>query len=115
MTKQAALAGKHVHCEKPFCRSTGEGQEAIAEAVVAGELDAGIAHLGHSARELRNMLADNGLACCGTHLSLDALLGDNLAQAGFDGVLCVELDNPRICGYKSAAISRQYLHDELGL
>lgn len=38
-----------------------------------------------------------------------------LKQAGFQGVLCVELDNPRICGYKSAAISRQYLHDELGL
>ena len=25
MTMQAAAAGKHVHCEKPFCRSTGEG------------------------------------------------------------------------------------------
>ena len=38
-----------------------------------------------------------------------------LDQAGFDGVLCVELDRPRICGYKSAEISRQYLRDELGL
>jgi len=38
-----------------------------------------------------------------------------LDRAGFDGVLCVELDRPRICGYKSAAISRQYLHDELGI
>jgi inosose dehydratase len=38
-----------------------------------------------------------------------------LERAGFDGVLCVELDRPRICGYKSAAISRQYMHDELGL
>lgn len=38
-----------------------------------------------------------------------------LRQAGFDGVLCVELDNPRVCGYKSAAISRQYLREELGL
>lgn len=36
---------------------------------------------GHSARELRKMLDDDGLVCCGTHLSLDALLGDNLAQA----------------------------------
>ncbi|MYC95518.1 MAG: hypothetical protein F4X14_11155 [Caldilineaceae bacterium SB0661_bin_32] len=25
MTRQAALAGKHVHCEKPFCRSVAEG------------------------------------------------------------------------------------------
>lgn len=38
-----------------------------------------------------------------------------LRRAGFDGVLCVELDNPRVCGYKSAAISRGYLKDELGV
>jgi len=38
-----------------------------------------------------------------------------LRKAGFDGILCVELDSPRICGYKSAAISRQYLRDELGI
>src|SRR5512146_2102179 len=28
MTRQAALAGKHVHCEKPFCRNLAEGQAA---------------------------------------------------------------------------------------
>jgi len=38
-----------------------------------------------------------------------------LKRAGFDGVLCVELDRPRICGYKSALISRQYLREELGI
>jgi inosose dehydratase len=38
-----------------------------------------------------------------------------LEDAGFDGVLCVDLDAPRVCGYKSAAISRQYMRDELGL
>jgi inosose dehydratase len=38
-----------------------------------------------------------------------------LQKVGFDGVLCVELDRPRVSMYKSAAISRQYLHDELGL
>ena len=27
MAMQAVKAGKHVHCEKPFCRSTGEGLE----------------------------------------------------------------------------------------
>ncbi len=32
----------------------------------------------HSAKDLRKMLDDNGLVCCGTHISLDALLGDNL-------------------------------------
>jgi inosose dehydratase len=40
---------------------------------------------------------------------------DVLKDAGFDGVLCVELDRPRVCGYKSAAISRQYMREELGL
>jgi inosose dehydratase len=38
-----------------------------------------------------------------------------LEQAGFDGYLTVELDMPRVCGYKSAAISRLYLQEELGL
>jgi inosose dehydratase len=38
-----------------------------------------------------------------------------LKDAGFSGVLCVELDRPRICGYKSAALSRAYIREELGL
>ena len=38
-----------------------------------------------------------------------------LETAGFDGVLCVEMDRPRVCGYKSAEISRQYLREEFGL
>jgi len=40
---------------------------------------------------------------------------DILSGAGFEGVLCVEMDRPRVCGYKSAAISRQYLLEEFGL
>jgi predicted dehydrogenase len=32
MTQQAAAAGKHVHCEKPFCRSVDEGMAACAAA-----------------------------------------------------------------------------------
>ncbi|MFA6110442.1 MAG: Gfo/Idh/MocA family oxidoreductase, partial [Candidatus Latescibacterota bacterium] len=32
MTRQAAEAGKHVHCEKPFCRSMAEGMAAVAAA-----------------------------------------------------------------------------------
>jgi predicted dehydrogenase len=32
MTVQAARAGKHVHCEKPFCRSVAEGMAAVAAA-----------------------------------------------------------------------------------
>ena len=35
-TLQALHAGKHVHCEKPFCRSTGEGLEASRVARKAG-------------------------------------------------------------------------------
>lgn len=31
MALQAARAGKHIHCEKPFCRNVGEGQEVCAE------------------------------------------------------------------------------------
>lgn len=33
-----------------------------------------------SAEELRKMLNDNGLKCCGTHTGIDTLLGDNLAK-----------------------------------
>jgi len=42
-------------------------------------------------------------------------VAEELNQAGYDGVLCVELDAPRVSGYKSAAISYGYLKDELGL
>jgi len=33
-----------------------------------------------TAEQLRKMLDDNGLVCCGTHTQLDTLLGDNLAK-----------------------------------
>jgi predicted dehydrogenase len=36
MARQAALAGKHVHCEKPFCRSGAEGQQAIHAVLQSG-------------------------------------------------------------------------------
>lgn len=36
--------------------------------------------MGWSAQEIRAMYDDNGLTCCGIHLSTDALLGDNLAR-----------------------------------
>ncbi len=38
-----------------------------------------------------------------------------LQNGGYDGVLCVELDKRPVCNYKSAMISRRYLHDALGL
>ena len=36
MTRQAAQAGKHIHCEKPFCRSVAEGMEAVQAVNGAG-------------------------------------------------------------------------------
>ena len=52
---------------------------------------AGVAKLGYqgvefagyydrTAQELRKMLDDNGLKCCGTHIGIETLLGDNLPK-----------------------------------
>ena len=38
-----------------------------------------------------------------------------LKNGGYDGVLCVELDKQPVCNYRSAQISREYLHNALGL
>jgi len=38
-----------------------------------------------------------------------------IRKGGYDGVLCVELDRPHVCNYKSALVSRQYIHNALGL
>ena len=38
-----------------------------------------------------------------------------LKKHGYDGVLCVELDNPPVCNYKAAIDSRRYIHNVLGL
>ncbi len=37
-------------------------------------------YYGYDASTLRRMLDENGLECCGTHIGLDALLGDNLPR-----------------------------------
>jgi sugar phosphate isomerase/epimerase len=37
-------------------------------------------YYGYSAQNLRRLLDNNGLKCCGTHTSLASLLGDQLAQ-----------------------------------
>lgn len=43
---------------------------------------------GRPAKELRRLLDDNGLACCGIHMSTVALLGDNFARTvEFNGEL----------------------------
>ena len=38
-----------------------------------------------------------------------------LQKIGYDGVLCVELDNPKISNYHAAEVSRTYLRDVLDL
>lgn len=48
-------------------------------------------YYGRTARELRGLLERNGLKCCGTHIGLDTLLGDEL-QKTVDFNL--ELGNP---------------------
>jgi len=37
-------------------------------------------YYGRSAKDLRKLLDDVGLKCCGTHIQIDTLLGDNLAK-----------------------------------
>ena len=39
---------------------------------------------------------------------------NELKNAGYDGILCVELDYQPVCNYRSAQISREYLHNVLG-
>jgi sugar phosphate isomerase/epimerase len=36
--------------------------------------------MGHNCRDLRRMYDENGLTCCGIHLTTDALLGENLPR-----------------------------------
>ena len=38
-------------------------------------------YYGRSAAELRKLLDDNGLKCCGTHTGLNTILGDELLVA----------------------------------
>lgn len=51
---------------------------AVAKAGYVGIEFAG--YYGRKADELRKMLDDNGLKCCGTHTGMGTLLGDNLAK-----------------------------------
>lgn len=40
---------------------------------------------------------------------------DTLVKHGYDGVICVELDRPRVCNYDSAKVSREYLRRVIGI
>lgn len=52
--------------------------EAVAKIGYQGVEFAG--YYDYSAKDLRKLLDDNGLKCCGTHAQFDTLLGDNLPQ-----------------------------------
>jgi sugar phosphate isomerase/epimerase len=53
------------------------GYEAVEPWGYGGET---VEWMGRSAKDLRKLLDDNGLRCCGIHLSTGALLGDNLGR-----------------------------------
>lgn len=38
-----------------------------------------------------------------------------LQRHGYDGVICVETDNPKVCSYQSAQYSREYIRAVLGM
>lgn len=52
--------------------------EAVAKIGYQGVEFAG--YYDYSAKDLRKLLDDNGLKCCGTHAQFDTLLGDNLPK-----------------------------------
>ena len=52
--------------------------EAVAKMGYKGVEFAG--YYEHTAKQLRKLLDDNGLKCCGTHTSMDTLLGDELER-----------------------------------
>ena len=52
--------------------------EAVAKMGYKGVEFAG--YYNYTARQLRKMLDDNGLKCCGTHTGMDTLLGDELPK-----------------------------------
>ena len=61
-------------CKKDFAGTVA----AVADMGYDGVEFAG--YYDYSAKNLRKLLDDNGLKCCGTHIQLDTLMGDNLAS-----------------------------------
>ncbi len=73
--------------------------------------------LGWSARDIRRMLDDNGLKCCGIHLQTDALIGDNLKRTVElnltlgNSFLIVAADKPRMSSVAGIAELKRILED----
>jgi sugar phosphate isomerase/epimerase len=80
-SKQAGIpVGVQLWCVRKECREDLPGTCAhIAEMGYTGVEFAG--YYGYSAAELRKILVDNGLSCCGTHIKIDTLLGDELQKS----------------------------------
>ncbi|MDW8106469.1 MAG: sugar phosphate isomerase/epimerase [Armatimonadota bacterium] len=75
----AVKVGVQLYSVREDCQRDLPGTlQAIAQMGYKGVEFAG--YYGYDAATLRKMLDDNGLECCGTHISLDALLGDNLER-----------------------------------
>ncbi len=71
--------GVQLYSVRQLCQKDLPGTLAgLAKAGYQGVEFAG--YYGRSAAELRKLLDDNGLQCCGTHTALDTLLGDQLAR-----------------------------------
>ncbi len=61
MARKALEAGSHVHCEKPFCRSVGEGQELVEMARTRGlQLLVGETYVFISAHQRARQLIEEG-------------------------------------------------------
>jgi len=77
--KQKVSIGVQLYSVREDCKRDLPGTiAAIAKMGYVGVEFAG--YYDRRAAELRKMLDDNGLVCCGTHTALDTLLGDNLSQ-----------------------------------
>jgi sugar phosphate isomerase/epimerase len=78
-SRRRAPIGLQLYSVREDCKRDPPGTiAAVAKMGYMGVEFAG--YYDRSAKQLRKMLDDNGLVCCGTHTGLDTLLGDNLAR-----------------------------------
>lgn len=79
MTRRRIPVGLQLYSVRDDCKRDLPGTiAAVAQMGYRGVEFAG--YYDRSAEQLRKMLDDNGILCCGTHTGLDTLLGDNLAK-----------------------------------
>ncbi len=77
--KKKIPIGVQLYSVRELCKQDFEGTVAgVAKLGYKGVEFAG--YYGRSAAELKKMLDANGLKCCGTHIGIDNILGDKLAE-----------------------------------